>query len=178
MPLLRSRLITLAVASPSILDHYSILKNRFTYQIIQAPIPPERPHDEDVINVQFKNLNIPDNARIIGFVGNLLPAKGCIDYLEAMSVLCRKNELIYGIMVGGELPGYAGYAEVLHQKIKENGLSDRVHLVGYQRDVCHGLNPSICSCFHRIRRPVQSRCLRPCMQAFPWSHIGLVMFLI
>lgn len=135
-PLLRSRLISLAVATPAIIDHYAFIHRAARqHVVIRAPIPPIENCCKNVVRDQFDSLNIPDNAIVLGFVGNLLPAKGCQDYLEAMSILCQRDSLIYGVMVGGELPGYAGYLHTLEQSIMEKNLSGRIHMVGFQQDV-------------------------------------------
>lgn len=132
-PLFRFGRIHLVVATSEITRKYSSsLRLAGKIETLPAPIPPFSKQNG---SFSTHNTSIHGNRFVVGFVGNLLPAKGCFDYIECMQKLCVKNANIFGVMVGGELPRHTGILEQLKLQIGRYGLDDRIVLVGFQSDV-------------------------------------------
>lgn len=72
-------------------------------------------------------LAIPNRAKLVGFVGALVPHKAPGDLLEALARLPRE---VHGVLVGsGEL------GESLRRRAAADDLSGRVHFLGHREDV-------------------------------------------
>ena len=77
-----------------------------------------------------RELGIPEDARVVGTAGWLLPIKNPQGLLEAMMPLLSDRPDLYLVFVGkGELE------PVLRQAALENGLTDRVVFTGWRRDI-------------------------------------------
>jgi len=78
----------------------------------------------------FRNLGIADHQLIVGTVGWLLPIKGPMILLEAMSRICHERPDVDLVYVGkGDL------RKNLESRVRQQGLSDRIHFMGWRKDV-------------------------------------------
>lgn len=76
-----------------------------------------------------KELGLSDSDCVIGAIGNLYPVKGHIYLLQAMDILCSKYDRLKLVVAGR-----GGEKERLERYIIENGLEDRVSLLGFRND--------------------------------------------
>lgn len=74
-------------------------------------------------------LKIPDNAFVVGHSGRYNIAKNHETIIEVAIVLCKKYDSIYFILVG------KGTDTELFERVKAEGLDDRILLLGYRNDV-------------------------------------------
>jgi glycosyltransferase involved in cell wall biosynthesis len=74
-------------------------------------------------------LGLSSDARIALSVGRLHPSKGHIYALEALPALLQKFDTLHWVVLGeGE------DREMLEARVRELGVRDRVHLIGFQND--------------------------------------------
>jgi glycosyltransferase involved in cell wall biosynthesis len=77
-------------------------------------------------NLQVRaTLGIPTDAQMLLFIGNLKPAKGCVDLLDAFIAAAGRHTGLYLVVIGD---GAARHT--MKQRAAQAGLAARVHLVG------------------------------------------------
>ena len=70
-------------------------------------------------------LGLPDDAKLLLFIGNLKPSKGCVDLLDAFIHVAATQPQLHLVFIGdGAARG------TLTQRAASRGLTARVHLVG------------------------------------------------
>jgi len=82
-------------------------------------------------------LEIPNDCRIIMYVGRLDKDKGCDILFEAMAPILEPNNL-YLLYVGMLDPAVPGAEEMLYKmknQIVTEGLGDRIRFLGYRKDI-------------------------------------------
>jgi len=81
-------------------------------------------------------LAIPEEARVVALVGQIVPWKGLHILVEAAPRIIAVHPNTHFVIVGKAYPG-AGekYEEDLKGRVKERGLWKNFHFVGFQRDV-------------------------------------------
>lgn len=144
--LLRIPEVRLVAASRAIPDTYDIASvgDKFL-GILPPPVlfsdsPRSPDHECDSV------ADIPRDAIVVGFVSNLLKAKGALEFVEVVRRLRAEGLAVIGIMAGGVLPGHEEYAaEVKQRAALENG---GVHLLGHRNDVS-----ALMSQFHALLFP-------------------------
>ena len=72
-----------------------------------------------------------EGVQVVGAFGRITPWKGQNVLLEALPYLPDVHALVVGEAISEERP----YAEALRQQSKVLGLEDRVHFVGFRRDI-------------------------------------------
>jgi glycosyltransferase involved in cell wall biosynthesis len=72
-----------------------------------------------------------EGVRVVGAFGRITPWKGQNVLLEALPYLPDVHALVVGEAISEE----RAYAEALRQQSKDLGLEDRVHFVGFRRDI-------------------------------------------
>ena len=72
-----------------------------------------------------------EGVQVVGAFGRITPSKGQNVLLEALPYLPDVHALVVGEAKSEE----RAYAEVLRQQSKDLGLEDRVHFVGFRRDI-------------------------------------------
>jgi glycosyltransferase involved in cell wall biosynthesis len=87
--------------------------------IVPNGIPDSNPEKKD-------NLPTETKPKLL-FLSNLIKSKGVLDYIEALSILCKKGVDFKGTIVGAE--GDISEPEI-NQIIKNNNLQDKVHYLG------------------------------------------------
>jgi glycosyltransferase involved in cell wall biosynthesis len=83
----------------------------------------------------------------VGIVGNLIPLKGHVDFLQMAFELTNRNVDAEYWIVGEDIHN-SGYKKVLDDKTKELGLADRIRFLGHRGDIPEILNEldvAICS---------------------------------
>jgi glycosyltransferase involved in cell wall biosynthesis len=84
-----------------------------------------------------RELEIPDDARIILYVGRLAKYKGCDTLLAAMAPILEQDNL-YLLFVGVLDPTIAGSEEMLDQMKNQSQIEawgERVRFLGYRKDI-------------------------------------------
>jgi glycosyltransferase involved in cell wall biosynthesis len=78
-----------------------------------------------------RELGVGKSARLVGIVGRLVPIKNHDLFLDAFAALPRRGaRAVHGVVVGG------GELEArLRQRVRALGLADRVHFLGWRRDL-------------------------------------------
>ena len=93
------------------------------------PAPFERVTPEEVAALR-KGLGL-EGVRVVSVFSRLAPWKGQHVLLEALKELPE----VHALLVGEALFGEADYAHALEDKVKNSGLQDRVHFLGFRRDI-------------------------------------------
>lgn len=83
---------------------------------------------------RLASLNIPVDAPVVGLVARLQRWKGVHVLVEAFPRVLSTFPDAHAVIVGGQHPLEPDYADQLADRVQTLGLSNRVHLVGYQPD--------------------------------------------
>lgn len=136
-PLIWSRWVHLVVATPAIVDVYSKTLEKFNPVLLPAPAPPSggRASVDRGGATKWRQTHIQENSHIVGFVGHLVDAKGCREFVDVVKALLSERHDIHGVMVGGAPEGQRGYEDYLRAYIVRRGGADRIHIVGFQEEV-------------------------------------------
>ena len=84
--------------------------------------------------------NIPDNAPVIGIVGNIKEWKGQETVVRSVAILNNSYPNIRCFLVGDTAPADRYYEDRLRTLIDELGIKDNIIFTGYQTDVADFLN--------------------------------------
>lgn len=133
-PLLRSRHVRLLVATEEIVHHYGLVGDA-DIRWLRVPAPAPAVGSRSDGSVSRDGLGIPDEARIVGFVGNLVPVKGSMDFLEATIPMLERDDALHAVIVGPPVPAQRDHASKLQQMAAASSVADRIHFVGYQTNV-------------------------------------------
>ena len=82
-----------------------------------------------------QRLGLPETGPLIGMVGRLQRWKGMHVLIEAMPAVLAAHPDAHAVIIGGDHVTEPEYARELEHRTGEIGLRDRVHLVGFQRNV-------------------------------------------
>lgn len=77
-----------------------------------------------------KSLGLPENAFVVGSVSRLVPIKGLADLIEALAIISDKIPNLHWLAVGD-----GPEKEALQQLARTKGIEDRVHFIGFRKDV-------------------------------------------
>lgn len=95
-------------------------------------------HQNDSLAKDFRDkLNIPQDAFIIGHVASYDPLKGQDTLIKSLSSLLKRKIKFTAILVGTNLDHLNND---LVTSLKDNGLSDNVHLLGIRDDILSIMN--------------------------------------
>lgn len=133
-PLIRMKNVHLVIAAKAIQDKYDLLSLKSQVPVLPAPVNTFGKVNEYSWNVR-KSLGLRQGALLIGFVGQLVKAKGCDDFVKVIGALLNEGYDVHGLMLGGALPSQKKYALDLRAFISEKGLVERIHLLGFRGDV-------------------------------------------
>ena len=88
-----------------------------------------------------KELNIPVKAFIIGMIGRVNAIKGQDEFVKIVSMLARKYDPVYGVIVGDAFPGQEWRVDKLKEIIVNSGQKEKIKYLGYRSDanVLHNL---------------------------------------
>lgn len=84
--------------------------------------------------------SIPEEAVVVGAIGNLYPVKGHIDLVRALPLIKAECPTIHVVILGR-----GDERDLLEREAASLGVGDRLHLVGFQEDARRWLN--IMDCF-------------------------------
>tara|TARA_R100000027_G_scaffold2635_2_gene2587 strand:+ start:6474 stop:7598 length:1125 start_codon:yes stop_codon:yes gene_type:complete len=88
------------------------------------------PPNEDQIAAVRREAGIPESGKVIVTAGRLAPQKGLVSFVAAFAKVAEADPLVQLVIVGeGPERGPVEAAA------REAGISDRVHLVGFRKDV-------------------------------------------
>lgn len=73
--------------------------------------------------------------RVLTLPGRLTRLKGHRDFIELMRRLVADGQPVYGLIVGGEDPKRAGYADELRKLIRRHGLEGHITFTGHRLDL-------------------------------------------
>lgn len=89
------------------------------------------PKSEHGISTLRQELNLTDQF-VVGHFSRLAPWKGQHILLDALT---RLPDNVVALFVGDALFGEDTYVRALHQQVEAQGLSDRIHFLGFRSDV-------------------------------------------
>ena len=76
-----------------------------------------------------------DDAVAVGIFGRVIPWKGQLEFVQAMSRVMEHRSTVYAIVVGDQSDGARSYFERVRAHIASSRSADRFILAGYQSDV-------------------------------------------
>ncbi len=85
-------------------------------------------------NLQQSRSRLDGPTRLL-YVGRLSPRKGPDVAIEAVNDLKKRGIAAELDVVGAEFPGYEWFTEGLRERVRQEGLADRVHFHGFQQNV-------------------------------------------
>ncbi len=131
-PLMERPGVRIAVATEAIIDNYHLhdLPGWQYLPEISSPTPPRTGRNE-----LRAALGIPVDAPVLGCVSNLVPLKGCVDFVAVAERLLAQNPRLHAVLVGGEAESQAGYAARVRAMVAASPHASRIHLPGFQNDV-------------------------------------------
>lgn len=91
-------------------------------------------------NQTRRNFDVNDDDILIGMVGNIIPWKGQIVLVKAMTHVVEKYNNVKLLLVGKTVLGGEEYENDIRTCISQNKLSDKVNLTGYREDIPALLN--------------------------------------
>lgn len=98
--------------------------------VVHPGVEPDR-----VVPVARADLGIAEQRTVIGIVGRLQAWKGQHRVIEAVAALRGAGHDVHALVVGGDAHGLSpGYTNLLHSRIDELDLRDRVTMTGQVRD--------------------------------------------
>lgn len=88
-----------------------------------------------------RELNIPEKAFVIGMIGRVNAIKGQDEFVKIVSILAKKYENVYGVIVGDAFPGQEWRVSKLIENIENSGQKEKIKYLGYRSDanVLHSL---------------------------------------
>lgn len=124
--------------SKSVKNHIeNITKNKKkNIEVVYNGIKADRFMTKYNIDYLYKEFNIPkDKSFILGTIGRINAIKGQEDFIDIVYELSRKNNNIYGIIVGDAFSGQEWRIEKLKKKIKDLNLEENIKYVGFRKDI-------------------------------------------
>jgi glycosyltransferase involved in cell wall biosynthesis len=109
------------------IDHGVPASRALALHNTMRPLPRPPPGTREAVRIE---LGIPSDAMVFAFVARLVAEKGHADALRAMSRVVREDPSAH-LLVVGDGPMGASVAKL----VKELSLGERVHLLGYRKDV-------------------------------------------
>lgn len=79
-----------------------------------------------------KILGMNANAKLVAIIGSIVKTKGHLDFVDAASRVCRVNKNVFFVMVGD---GEESFINVVKNRVKKSGLSDRIIFTGFVADM-------------------------------------------
>ena len=107
-------------------------------RIVRNGIDPDKwqPHPPGARPHTFRDaLDFPSDAFVFGCVGQLVPWKNHLAFIDAAAKICADDKCARArfVIMGGDLWGeHAGYVHSLHERVKQHNLGDRFHFVPHQ----------------------------------------------
>jgi len=102
--------------------------------VIHCGIDLNRYVHQDSPQVLRQRHDIPDDAKIIGVVGNIREWKGQETVVRAIPGLLERHQDLYCVLVGETGESDKEYRQKLDQLCLQSGISERVKFTGFQRN--------------------------------------------
>lgn len=80
-------------------------------------------------------LNIPDDAVVIGMVGRINAWKGQAEFITAMSKVIAVNKNVHAILVGGVFKGEEWRISSIDEQIQESNNSMKIHRIDFRKNI-------------------------------------------
>ena len=134
-PLFNHHLIHMAVATPVIISHYALKRlSSSGWRTLPAPLFPFGDHDSECENLR-QVLGLDHSIRVLGFVGNLVPLKGVLDFITAAEALMSQDKRLHAVVIGAELHSQRKYAQKIRIRVQSSHMKDRFFFRGYQSNI-------------------------------------------
>lgn len=124
----------LVVSANNVSEYYFSQKERSTkiYPIVDV----EKFHPASTDGTAFRNgLVVPDEARILGLVGNVNPLKGYETFVDAFASISNTHDDVHAVIAGLKLKTQEEYYESLQSQISQYGVCDRIHFLGWVENI-------------------------------------------
>lgn len=108
--------------------------NEEKIQVIYNGVNVERFNPQNDGSKLRQELNIPNEAFIIGMIGRVNAIKGQEEFVKIVSSLISKYNNVYGVIVGDAFLGQEWRVQKLKDMIDELGYGDRLQYLGYRAD--------------------------------------------
>jgi glycosyltransferase involved in cell wall biosynthesis len=109
-----------------LVSHYSKILNPDNVHHVPYPVDTERFRPRDITEAR-KLLKLPENARIIGYVGHLTLDRGVYDLVEAVGGMSSHRDLVLAI-VSSPFVTEEHYKDFMHH-VKKCGVEDRIRIL-------------------------------------------------
>lgn len=119
--------IAISAAIERVLISDGIDSNRI--QVVNSGVPPLPQALSSRQELRARS-GIPDDAIVVGTIGELTPHKGHIHLLRALVHLRNREQPVHLVIVGGGKDG-----NLLAEEARKSGTDAKLHLVGFQQDV-------------------------------------------
>ena len=119
--------------SQAVASHWQPLLKRAQMQVIHNGLP-----YSDFMNAcptLKKELGLLDSCLLVGMVGRINPGKGQFYFLELAAKLVHQFPEVHFVLAGDPFSSYESLLEDLQVEIKNKGLSERVHYLGFREDI-------------------------------------------
>jgi glycosyltransferase involved in cell wall biosynthesis len=131
--LVKAPRVRLVAASRAIPERYRLgcVRQRF----VGVLPPPVLFSDSSVDNGSEEDpiADCPHGVQVLGYVSNLLAAKGALEFVEVVGKLRAEGLPLIGVMVGGVFSGHEQFAETVRRRAEVEGSA--VRLLGHRRDI-------------------------------------------
>ncbi|MEO2003155.1 MAG: glycosyltransferase family 4 protein [Candidatus Poribacteria bacterium] len=131
-PLMRLASVHVVVAADAITERYGLSGAAAPTRTLPAPAPPV---GSESLSADAKAVGIPDGAAVIGFVGAIIEAKGCSDFIRAVGPVLRDHPTAHAVIIGAALNTQPRYAQRFAEEVAAMECADRVHTLGARSDV-------------------------------------------
>lgn len=98
------------------------------------------------------NMNQADNAWLAGVLGRFTPWKGQDFFLNIAEAWCRKRPQGHFVLIGHAFNEDQRFEQDLRERVKQQGLRERIHFVPFQSDVVSVLS-DLDVLLHTSRKP-------------------------
>ena len=82
-----------------------------------------------------RTLGVHDDDVLVGIVSRLVPMKGHVDFLDAMTQVMRELPSVHGVIIGGDPEPGRPFLRQLLQLTRSRGLGKRITFLGWRDDV-------------------------------------------
>jgi len=127
----------IAISAPALRPAYGLDGSAASppVHVLFPPVDPVRFSRPITPPVSRSEFGIPDDALVVGTVGNLNPTKGTDIFLEALAAARRVEPALFGVIVGPELSTRKAFAARLRDLAASSPLSSGVRFLGRRLDV-------------------------------------------
>ena len=71
----------------------------------------------------------------LGIIGRIIPWKGQETFLDAFEKASKVEPHVRALIVGSDPDSNGSYLKLLHEKVRQLGIQDKVHFVGWQKEI-------------------------------------------